>query len=66
MSILREGSLAASRQNRKRAVNLFHALEMVRASIDEVSCLMELDKRIRRDLQQISRFIDLTLKKEKP
>ena len=66
MSNLREGLLAASRESRKRAVNLFHALEIVRASIDEVSCLVELDKRIRRDLQQISRFIDLTLKKEKP
>lgn len=51
---------------RKRAVNLFHALEMVRASIDNVSCLKELDRRIRKDLQQISRFIDLTLQKEKP
>jgi len=58
--------LAASRQNRKRAVNLLHALEIVRASIDDISCLVELDRRIRRDLQQISRFIDLTLKKEKP
>lgn len=66
MSNLHKGLSAAFRHNRKQAISLFHALEMVRASIDEVSSLVELDKRIRRDLQQISRFIDLTLKKEQP